>query len=461
MGESLLKIDPMKNVKFLIPLFTILSVALIIISCGQSKSEIFQVDSGFNEYVSGYTSGMIKRKDVIRIELTDPIKNVKSLSQEKLNSLFDIQPAIDGKAVVTNERLIEFIPTKALPVNQFYTVEFKLNKVTKVKSQFKKFVFQFATVNQKINVYLDGLRTYNDYKTDYQKLRGSIRTTDFEEIENVRKTLTVTLDGKQIPFKLDQNTYNQEIQIAVDSILRISKEQELIVAWDGTPINSFSKGEKKIKVSALGEFYLSNTKVIEGEDQSISLTFTEPIKSIQNLHGIISLEGINKLTYKINRNEVIVYLPNRIVGEKKLTVSTGIKNSSGHKMLKSAERTLTFKKPSPMVRLNSSGSILPNSQGLIFPFEAIALNAVDVRIIKIQEKNVHHFLQVNDLDGNDQLTRFGQVIAEKKIDLRKNGKRNMDQWNPHVIDLSKLITTEPGAIYEVAIKFNKPYMEFL
>src|SRR3989344_4706960 len=101
---------------------------------------------------------------------------------------------------------------------------------------------------------------------------------------------------------------------------------------------------------------------------------------------------------------------------------------------------LTLNEPKPMVRLKGKGCILPNSNGLIFPFEAISLKAVDVRVIKIYANNVHQFLQVNNLDGEDGLTRVGKIVVEKRINLDYDKKLNLKQWNKHVIDLGKLIT---------------------
>ena len=109
----------------------------------------------------------------------------------------------------------------------------------------------------------------------------------------------------------------------------------------------------------------------------------------------------------------------------------------------------------PKLKLKGNGTILPNSQGLIFPFEAIALKSVTVRVIKIYEKNVHYFLQVNNLNGSDELTRFGKIIAEKKITLKKD--LNLKQWNTHIINLENLIKPEPGAIYREEFSFKKKF----
>jgi hypothetical protein len=78
-----------------------------------------------------------------------------------------------------------------------------------------------------------------------------------------------------------------------------------------------------------------------------------------------------------------------------------------------------------------------------------------VRIVRIFEHNVHHFLQVNDLDGNDELTRFGKIIKTKTIFLNKEPGYNSKIWMHHVLNLNDLIKPQIGAIYKVSIKFTK------
>ena len=447
----------MKRTKSIIVILAVLLGALWLNSCGPTNPEIIKVNPEFSEYISGYTSGMVYRQEAIRIELAEGIENLSEMPQKKLNELFDIEPAIEGNVVAISERQIEFIPARPLPSNQFYTVHFDLDQLTSVKKGFEEFIFQFSTFEQTMEVEIDGLRNYNSYQIEYQRLEGAITTRDFEDTSLLRMVLSFDLDGKRIPFSLSRNSYNDKVYFTVDSIKRLVQKQTINVRWDGKAINSFSKGNEKISVSGLGDFSISDVSVIETDDQKVELTFTEPLQQGQNLNGLITIQDISELSYKINHNVVTVFLPNRFVGEKKIMVSEGVKNIAGYKMKKDYSQPLTFHEPYPLVRIKGSGSILPNSQGLIFPFEAIALNAVDVRVIRIFEKNVHHFLQVNELDGEDELTRFGEVIAEKRVDLTSDGSKDLKQWNTHVLDLQKLIKTQPGAIYQVAIKFNKDY----
>lgn len=463
---------------FLFILFGLL--AFLFSACSQTRPKVKAINPSFGKYIAGYTSGMISRKSTIRIELS------KSPNEEKLEATsindtseiraiqaahmtgqlpdstllkdaFEFEPALKGKAVWISDHIIEFIPAEVMPVNQFYNVNFKLKEVAKVEDEFENFSFQVSTYPQTIFVSIDGLRTYDDYNIEWQKLSGKLSCSDFQDSLSIKNILKITQSGKSLPVRLVTTTAGNEFYFFVDSIARKLQAGKLVVSWNGESIGVASKGEQEVLIPALGDFSVSQAKIIDEEDQHLELTFSDPIDYTQNLKGIISIEGVENLSYAIENNVVKVFLSNRIIGDKHVTVTTGIKNFKGYKMNSAYSEIFVFEEPKPLVRIKGHGSILPNSNGLIFPFETVSLKAVDVRVVKIFENNVHQFLQSNNLDGDDNLTRVGKIVAEKTIRLDGNKKLNLKQWNSHVIDLGKLISPDPGAIYHVSIRFSKKY----
>ncbi|MBI5540819.1 MAG: hypothetical protein HY951_12215 [Bacteroidia bacterium] len=475
----------MKTKKYLLITAVVVIAMVLIYSTISSRPQIIKTNPAFVKYISAFTSGMISRKSTIRIELarsinekniiaqttdsvaqttipetTNGVETVSALTlpdSSLLDDIFNFEPNIKGHAIWISDRIIEFIPDEELPSNQFFNAEFNLKQIIDVECDFETFNFQFSIYPQSLSVVIDGLRSYNDYNIEWQKLTGSIKTSDFADTATIKKVLKVTQNGKEIPVIINPSYYDNTFYFYVDSIERKNKPGRIVVTWDGESINSNTSGSREIEVKALGDFSVTNSKVVDDGDQYIELTFSDPLDYNQNLKGIVTLQGIENLTYAIENNVVKIFLPNRIQGEKMISITNGIKNFKGYKMNIAYSEKLYFEEPNPMVRIKGKGSILPNSNGLIFPFEAIYLKAVDVRIIKIYANNVHQFLQVNDLDGQSQLTRVGKQIIEKKIDLGKDKKINLKQWNTFVIDLGKLISPDPGAIYRVSIKFTKKY----
>ena len=58
----------------------------------------------------------------------------------------------------------------------------------------------------------------------------------------------------------------------------------------------------------------------------------------------------------------------------------------GYQLMHSFKKQITFTSVKPAVELLGKGVIMPSTNGLIFPFKAVNLNAVNIRIIKVFEK---------------------------------------------------------------------------
>jgi uncharacterized protein YfaS (alpha-2-macroglobulin family) len=441
-----------KKIAIQLTLFLILGIY----GCKNSK-KIIAFDPRFSTHINGYTSGMISAKNNIRVELAESTNVRKDthgqLDSNVLKDIFSFSPKIKGKAVWLNERTIEFIPAKPLNHGTFYNATFHLNKIKAVEKDLKRFRFQFSTYEQHLYVTINGLYPMDEYNVDYLKLEGKIKTTDKENLEDLKKTISVS--NKNLNIRWGEYFYGEnEIDFYIDSIQKDKQQKTIQLSWNGSAIKSSDLGSKEIKIPAHGDYTVTQMSVIDDEEQYLEIEFSEALLINQNLLGLVKVENIDKLSFAINRNKVKVFFEERILGIKNIEISTGIKNIKGHNMSQKYIGEVEFLASKPRVRLVGNGNILPNSQGLIFPFEAINLKSVDIRIIKIFENNVHQFLQINDLNGSEELFRTGKIIAEKKILLDYN-KQDLSTWSKHVVDLKKIITPDPGCIYRVSIKFGK------
>ena len=61
------------------------------------------------------------------------------------------------------------------------------------------------------------------------------------------------------------------------------------------------------------------------------------------------------------------------------------------------------------------------------------------------------------MGGAYRLRRVGATVAQKVVPIQATTKNSLSKWSTHAIDLSKIITPEPGAIYRVKIDFKKEY----
>lgn len=426
---------------------------LVLHSCMGPEKKIIQVDPAFATYISAYTSGVVSCTTDVRIQLAEQLKDVKPADLEKL---FEFEPSVKGTIRLLDERTVVFTPDKPLDSKETYTCEFRIGKLVKVPSKYKEFRFQFTTMEQHMSVEHYNTYSFDSYNYEIQRVRCRIITSDYADTAALKKTVTATQDGQSLPIEWD-SYYDNRLYFTINKVERKIKPSKVIISWNGEAIGDDNYGTVEVPLAALGDFTITNNKLVQDPDQRIELNFSDPIHPKQNLNGIITIKGVDNLSYEINENTVTVYIPNRIVGSKVLTVSSGLKNFKGYKMLNEQKLEFNFEEPKPLIRLLSKGNILPNSNGLLFPFEVIGMRAVDIRISRIFENNVTQFLQVNDMNGEKQLKRVSKKLVEKKLELDKEKKMKLNQWNRFAIDLAKYINVEPGAIYRVEIRMRPEY----
>jgi len=438
----------------------LISVLLFLTACG-SNEKLLSVDPKYKEWVSGYTSGVISNSGTIQIELSHELDSTFVADHELksgtdvaiLKDILEFSPEVEGKVTWLDERTIEFEPKDRLPSNQLYTVTMDLERVANVEDGYEEFVFQFATMPQKIAVDNVELLNYDSYNIEWYYAKGILTTSDICDTTKLKEVITAEYKNAR-PVRLESTGTPNEYRFTVDSIRRQEAISKLKLEWDGSPIESTSKGRKTLPISSLHDFTLTNHDVTNSDEQTLNLTFSEPILATQDLTGLIDIEGIEGETFSMYYNQITVFLPHLLEGEHEIRVNSGIRNIKGYTMEKGVQFPVTFEPPGPSVRVIGEGSILPDSKGLIFPFETIGLKSVTIRIIKVYEDNVHHFLQVNDLDGSDAIFRFGKKLVERNIKLHVD-KATKNTWATSVINLEKWINPEPGAIYRVSIKFSK------
>ena len=161
----------------------------------------------------------------------------------------------------------------------------------------------------------------------------------------------------------------------------------------------------------------------------IDLLFSQN-PSNANLKGMIDLKGAARYYVQAQDSLVRVHFEGR-QGKLELSLDPGLKSVNGESLGTAFEKVYEVQEEKPAVNIPLSGNILPDKQNLILPFKAVNLSAVEVRVIKIYEKNVLMFLQDNDLGENSGIRRCGRLV-----------------WRGDVyLDPVTILTTESSVIF--------------
>jgi uncharacterized protein YfaS (alpha-2-macroglobulin family) len=431
-----------------------LMVILFVSSCKSKKKSARKIDPGFSSYIKAFPAGVIGNQSNIVIELFEEIANITP-EQEADKSLLSFSPKIKGQIYWKNNHVLVFVPEEPMPSNQLYVAKLQLHKLIQVPDKLKTFEFQFRIRKMNLNVQTNGLQTYKTEDLTRQKLSGTITTNDFASPEKVEKVFAATQAGKELTISWEHLNIGTIHNFTVEEIIRGKDKSEVILQWDGSDINSTDKGDQIIEIPSLDDFTVFDIKLAQQPEQCITIYFSDPLDAKQELQGLIRLKNGTSVKLVMRENSILVYPASRLSLPTDLIVEQGIINIMGYQLKERFSEKIEFTNLKPAVQFIGNGVILPNSSGLHFPFKAVNLSAVNVKIIKIFEDNIAQFLQTNQFDGNNEMRRVGRIVYKKAVPLIAEKSIDFGIWNTFSLDLSKLIEPEPGAIYRVNISFEK------
>jgi len=435
-----------------------LIVFLFTNGCQKNNTKTDEVRSAkFVDYILSYTSGVISVTDPIRVKFNTRQNDTiigRSIDQKILSFI----PNVEGNSYWEDQHTLLFQPDHSLIAGKTYKVSVNLKTLfPKIDDERKKFSFNFQTLVQNFELSFGGIQLYNSSELNRIKLEGQLQTADVTELPKIKQMLAATQDGKPLSINWemkDKKNYN----FIIENVRRTEVSGKVNLKINGMPIGVKRSENQTLDVPSLKDYKIVSAKFVNGEDAHISVVFSDPLDGSQDLTGLINLSNqkIN-LRYVINLNELKIYPSREVYGSSDLQINAGVKSITGSRLEEDFLKKIQFTQLKPSVKFLSknSKSIMPSTQGLYLPFQAVSLKAVDVQIVKVFNTNVLQYLQVNSIGDEQQLHRVGKPVFRKTINLETIGVTDLYKWNNFTVDISDLVGKDPGAIYQVNISFRK------
>ncbi len=434
-------------------------VAFIAFLSSERFSEQDTVDPAYQAYISSFSAGVLSTESPVRVQLTYPVADSAQVGQLVRSRLFRFNPEVDGRAYWVDQSTVEFIPDEPLQNDQSYQVKFDLDELIDVPKAYQSFQFSFQTIEQNYSVELLGLTAGAENEFVRQQVQGTLLTADAAEASAIEGILVATQNEQQLPIRWEHSTDQRSHAFTVDDVVRRENEGEVVITSSGEPIAVSKAQSFELKVPPLSRFELLGYRVIDAPEQYLELRFSDPLQPEQNLSGLIQLRPATEgeLRYVIDKNVVKVYPSERLFGPATIIVNEGVRNARSDAFPSTVEVDVQFEAVKPAVRVVHSGVILPTTKGMVLPIEAVNLRAVDVTVVRVFEKSVFQFFQVNQYDGKQEIRRVGQPVVQQEIPLNGSGATDLGKWNRFTLDLGKIIEAEPGALYQVNIGFRQKH----
>ncbi len=442
-----------------------LILLLFISSCGD-KVETTETDNlfKFKEYISSNTYGNRSIAEPITIQLSQMVEKFE-LTQEIDSKYLHITPKVEGKLLIENGRTLVFQPTNLLEPDTEYKVSLALDEFyDDLPKEFKNYTFSFKTITPNFKMNLGNLQSYSK---QWQYLTGTVETSDVVTLEKAKQLVTAKQKNKNLAIKwmsadLEEKASAKFFNFTIDSIQRDIDDTEIVINWNGKAIKSDFKGTNNFAIPGQNNFKVVDVKSTFAPNSVLSVNFSDPLKENQNFAGLVTIEKGENLQYEVDGNLLHIYPGNRIVGNVRVTLFNGIKNTSGYNLKKEYSELVSFEQLKPELELISKGVILPNAQSTPIYFKAVNLSKVDVRIVQIYADNMLQFLQNSNLDHSNlyNMKPVGRRIAKKTIELEDKSIGSDGLWKAYGINISEYFNATPGAMYRVELSFNKGYATY-
>ena len=427
---------------------------LFMTSCKQNTNrEVADtVKTEYNSYVKGFTSGVIRRDDRIEVHFV----NLEGLDAIDPDDLITIDPKVDGQANWSG-RTLHFYPTDRWTPGQSYTATINLDNIPAIADNSKNFRFTFDIIKPSFSLKNIRLQSENTADLNTHILTGEVHMSDEVDTEKIEKALRVSpgMSGKEVIWQ--HHAAMNVHHFRVDNIQRKNQAFDIRVFVDGNKMGIDKEDSKTIRVPATGTFQYLNIEVNNGNDQAAVIDFSDPLDTKQETEGLVQIYPDIPIRLIIQDNQLKIIPKKRQVGKFTVTVFNHLENIKGQLLDGSVSRSIEFFDEKPQVALLKEGAIIPRSEGLKFPFRAVNLRALRLRIVHIFEDNVAFFLQRNEIGGRSEVKRAGRLIYNDVIHLKTERPVDFRSWNNYSFNLEHYVDVEPGAIYRVYLTLERPY----
>jgi uncharacterized protein YfaS (alpha-2-macroglobulin family) len=393
--------------------------------------------------VASHTSGRISREGDVRIRFVDPQVEDVEVGREA-PGLLSFEPPIEGAATWHTTRELRFLPSKPLDSDARYRATLR------ERADSKPFSFAFRVIRQDFEVRVDGLGSDPD-DPGARVLTGSVETADVASPEAVEKLLVVSYGGDVREIEWQHAPDRKSHRFSSAKIERQQSVARLRLRWDGGAIGVQNQGEREIEVPALGVFKIAGTHPMVASRDHILVRFSDDLDPRQDLEGLVRLDG-REVRHEIQGNAIRVYPNEGTRGDVTVQIAAGVKNRAGAALGKAANLSVHIEARRPAVRFVGRGVILPQSETLQIPFEAIAVDSVQVTAFEIYDDNIGRFLQDNQLDGQRQLRRVGRHLWRKTIELTPEPASG---WNRYSLDATELLEKHRGSLVRLQLSIHR------
>lgn len=426
----------------------------VVKSSVQSIEEFSDSDlPSWSQHIQSHSQGWVPAERALEIRFSHPVVSTEQLNLP-VEGLVSITPAVEFTAVFTAPDTLTLAHPKRFPSAKVYSIQLMPQKLEGVSESLGAFNFQVQVLKQDFELKIAGL-TPGDTK-NVMVLDGSIKTSDTSDDSEIEKTLNLKQADKDLPITWRHSTDKLSHDFTINGIVRGDKASTLDLHYSAQSIDVEKDGIHSIDVPAINQFVVTGIRTIQYPEQYVEVSFSEGLDRNQNLVGLIQLDG-KDANVRVDGSSLRIYPAGIQSGELELEIADTIKSSKSIQLPTIHKAKVTFVSELPGVRFLSGGSIIPPSDSLTVPFEAINVNAVWVTAFKTFEHGMQEFLQSSQINSSHTYQDEGRYLWRKKITLPSIP---FDQWQRFDIDMNELMEKHGDGLINLSLSIDNTVVAY-
>jgi uncharacterized protein YfaS (alpha-2-macroglobulin family) len=406
-------------------------------------------DARWRSYISQHTSGWISRRDKIRIVFANAVVGAERVGQPA-DEVVRVEPRIAGSVLFSTANEIVIVPADDLPAEQAYRITVQGRDLLGVPPDLERYEFVVQVLKQEFEVTVTGVSPDAANDSD-MVVHGLLLTADVDVHDRIERVVAARFMNRALPIAWQHGANGRSHEFSVSGVRRQAATEKLALAWDGDPIDVATTGSLDVEIPSLELFTVTRVDAVQDQRQYVVLQFSDSLDPRQNLSGLVQLDAPG-FTVSTQGHAVRIFPERQLAGRTTVIVEPGVRSARGKRLQSRVEQVVTFASDKPQVRFVGKGTVLPSNDVLSIPFEAVNVHSVQVTAFRIYETNISQFLQVNTLDGSQELARVGRNLWRRTIPLPQLG---VNQWNRYSLDVTDLIRQHPGGMFRVMLSINR------
>ncbi len=406
----------------------------------------------FNSNVSAFTSGRISRFSPVYLIFNRDIPADKATT-EFIKKIMTVKPSVKGTWNIDGTNAIVFTPDGSFDRNTVYNITADIGDLFDIEDKAeRRFSFAVETAPLTMTASLDGIEQHENGDTILYDVTATVTTSDREDAALIESLVGTT--ENEIAEWTHSNDGTRHTLIVKD--IKGAEKARIITLSVISDKEGATKGEiLEVEIPSAADFSVYGVDYVTDPSEYIEVTFTQTLDPKQDMSGLAYLDGGGEERIVKEGNKLRIYPSERHAAYTCVNLDENIRSAKGNTLGENLSFKVDIRPLLPSVEFVDEGVIVPQSGKVAIPFSAVYLRGVQVRVIKVLEKNMGQFLQECDIDGNSEIMRVGRLVALKTVILGQQDDPGLTKRKIYALDITDLVDPEPGAVYRVELSFDR------